>query len=324
MLHIAAAALLPACVAQELDGSWRHPSATEVPSGGLAYELALGQYGPEVAGLVWFYQGVLSGDAADPYLFPVHCTPIEDGVVRGASLRFRFRDPEGAPLIALLEIADGRDVLTGQFIEEDGKLRVVRFSHVSDDVDRSCGLRADPFAIEGVLVGDRETLPGSTRIVLAFAGPAGGGAFVTPWKTAALEWPDEGSPTFSFELATVPDAQAYAVATTDGTVRFAYAVFFAFDDLDGDGRWDRNLVGDDEPVVGVAQNMALVYLEGRGAAVFPDRPELTGALEPGYSLVSVGRRADGRVETLEPTDVRTVQVVAPPPEVGIPLLDSDG
>ena len=319
MLHLAAAALLSGCVAQELDGSWRHPPAEDVSGREFAYELALGQYGPEVAGLVWFYQGVTTGGAPDPYLFPVHCTTIESGVVRDGSLRFRFHDPDGESLLASLKIGEGWDELTGLFMDANRGAVHVGFRRVSDEVDRECGLRSDPFVVEGFLAGGYEGLPPTTRVVLAFSGRTEGGGFLAPWATAALDRPDGGAPTFSFELSTVPDAGSFAIATTDGAVRFAYGVFLAFDDEDGDGRWSRSLLGGGEPIVGVAADRALVYLEGRGAAVFPDRPDLAGALEPGYSLVDAQRGRYGSVEALEPTSERRVQVVVPPPASGLPL-----
>jgi hypothetical protein len=314
--------LLAACGGSELDGTWRHPSAAEVPPGGLAYELALGQYGPEVAGLVRTYQGLGAGGAADPYLVAASCTLVEGGSVRDGALRFRFHDASGAAYLASLQA--GESELLGSFVAEDGLLRVVRFVRVSEEVDRDCGQAAEPFVVRGVLPA-REEPPPALRVALAFAGRGGAGSFLAPWRVATPDRAAEGAPTFSFSVTTVPDSQLYAFATTDGTLRFAYALFLAFDDRDGDGRWDQGYFGaDPEPLLGAARDRALAYLRGRGAAVFPDQPELASGLEQGYSLVTPERDAgSGRVARLAPTSPDDiVQVIVPAAAADLPLLEA--
>ena len=321
---MAAALATSGCLTQELDGTWRQP-ASDRPRP-VAYELALGQYGPEVAGLVRSYQGLGDGEAADPYLVEVHCSTIEDGAISGDKLRFRFRDAEGASFLASLTIGEERNRLEGNTIAEDGALRVVRFMRESANVDRGCGDFEEPMVVHGVVHVDGAPLGERVRVALAFSGQGEAGTFLAPWKVVTPDRTGEGAPTFTFEITTLPDSRYFGDGPTDGSVRFAYAVFLAFEDLDDDGRWDQGYFADDaEPLVGVAPDRALAYLEGRGGAAFPDRPELAGGLDPGYSLVAVVREgAGGPVERLDRVEMEEiVQVIVPAGAADVPLLDAE-
>jgi len=326
LLHLACALATSGCLTKELDGTWRHPAGDPVRP--QTYELALGQYGPEVAGLLRFYQGLGGGEASDPYMAEVHCTIIDNGEVSGERLRFRFWDATGASFFASLALREDRDLLGGQIVAEDDTLNLVRFERVSDEVDRGCGLRAEPIVIHGVLATGGRPPGDQVKVMLAFSGDGEAGRFLNPWKAAVPEQTDGGTATFSFRIATVPAEGYFDVTPTDGSVRFAYAVFLAFEDLDGNGRWDQGYVGDAEPVVGVAPDHALAYLEGRGAAAFPDRPDLAGALDQGYSLVSAVREGgDGPVERLDPGTLDDiVQVIVPAAAADMPdapLLEAE-
>ena len=297
------------CLSGEVDGTWRHPLDSEPaagpayePAAGPAYELALGQYGPEVAGLVRVFRASTPG--GDAYARPLYCRPLIGGEVTGDVLRFQFRDPDGVGFSASLEVGDDR--LTGWVESDDDRLNPMAFERIDSGVDKDCEGRTEPFAMHGIVQGDG--LPESLRIGLFYTGVEESGRFWVPRNIVSL---DPEAPSFSIEIHRQPDPKMLSVALTDGSLRFAYALFVAFDDRDGDGAWDREVLGNDaaEPLVGVAPDHALVYLEGRATSVYPDRPELLEELAQNYNLVTVVRRgAGGEVISLLPADPATESV----------------
>ena len=316
--------LLLGCVGTEVDGTWRHP-ASDAPVSGPAYEFSLGQYGPEVAGLVRMFQPATAG--GDVYARPVYCTALADGEVAGDTLRFRFQDLDGVGLSASLEVGD--DQLLGTVVEDDGPLRLMKFERVQSEVDKDCEGRTETLALHGIVHGD-DPSP-SLRVALVYTGlDLYVERFWLPRKVVAL---DEGAPSFSLEVGSFPDPRVLSVAPSGGSLRFGYAVFLAFDDLDDDGRWDQGVWGNKEPILGVAPDHALAYLEGRARAVGSDRPELLEQLNQNYSLVRAERDPPdtGEVVRLVPVDPATesVRVQVPLPEsspfpfLNIPPLEAD-
>ena len=309
--------LLLGCVGNEVDGTWRHP-VSDAPVSGPAYEFSLGQYGPEVAGLVRMFQPATAG--GDVYARPVYCTALADGEVAGDTLRFRFQDLDGVGLSASLEV--GEDQLLGTVVEDDGPLHLMKFERVQSGVDKDCEGRTETLALHGIVHGD-DPSP-SLRVALVYTGLDAAGRFWLPRKVVAL---DAGAPSFALEVGSFPDPRVLSVAPSDGSLRFGYGVFLAFEDRDDDGRWDRGILGgDSEPVLGVAPDHALAYLEGRASAVYPERPELLEQLNQNYSLVRVERDPDtGEVANLVPADPATesVRVQVPAQPSAIPFLEAD-
>ncbi len=306
------------CLSSEVDGTWRHPVDSE-PTAGPAYELVLGQYGPEVAGLVRLFQAAAEG--GDAYARPVYCTALTGGEVTGDVLRFRFQDPDGVGFSALLEVGDDR--LTGGVAEDDGRLNHMAFERIDTDVDKDCEGRTEPFALHGIVQG--EELPDSLRVGLFYTGVEESARFWAPRNIVEL---DPEAPSFAIEVNRLPDPKMLSVALTDGSLRFAYALFIAFDDINGDGAWDREVLGNDaaEPLVGVAPDHALVFLEGRATAVYPERPELLEELAQNYNLVKVTRSGGERkVTRLTPVDpaTETVRVEVPADRAAGPFLVDD-
>ena len=306
------------CGESEVDGTWRHPVDSE-PTSGPAYELSLGQYGPDVAGLVRLFQA--AADGGDVYARPVYCTALTDGEVTNGVLRFRFRDPDGVGFSASLDLGTD-DALSGAVAQDDGLLNHVKFELIDSGVDKDCDGRTGTLALHGVVNG--QELPATLRIAVVYTGLRPGGRFWLPEPGVAT---DPSAPSFVIEVKSVPDPSVFAVAPTDGSLRFAYGMFIAFDDRDGDGRWDANVGGGEpEALLGVAPDHALVYLEGRATAVYPTRPNLLRELDQSYGLVTIQRDPDsGELTTLTPVDPSTtsIRVEVPSDRSDFPFLQDD-
>lgn len=313
---ILAALACAGCVSGEVDGTWRHPVDDE-PSAGPAYELALGQYGPEVAGLVRLFQATTPG--GDAYARPLHCAWLEGGEVTGGVLRFRFKDTEGVEFSASLDVAAER--LFGLFEGAD-RVNDATFERIDAGIDKDCDGRTEKVTLHGSVLG--ADLDPDLRVGLFYTGVEESGRFWVPRNIVGL---DPGASTFTIEINRLPDPKMLSVALTDGSLRFAYALFIAFIDEDGDGAWDREVLGNEtaEPLVGVAPDHALAFLEGRGSAVFPDRPRLLEELAQNYNLVSVVRAEDGEITALLPVDpaVTPVHVRVPADRSAGPFLAED-
>lgn len=309
------------CSSGEVDGTWRHPVDSE-PTSGPAYELVLAQYGPEVAGLVRLFRAATEG--GDAYARPVDCDWLSDGEVTGSVLRFRFRDPDGAEFSASLQIDGER--LSGPVANDDGRVNNIKFERIDDDVDKDCEGRTEPFALHGIVQGEEfeGAVRDKLRVGLFYTGTEGGARFWVPRNVVPL---DPGAPSFTITVHRQPDPKMLSVAPTDGNLRFAYALFIVFEDADGDGVWDREVLGaaPAERLVGVAPDHALAFLEGRGPAVFPDRPDLLEELAQNYNLVSIRRDADtGEITALRPADPAGANVlILPTEQASAPFLVGD-
>ena len=309
---------LSGCGNLRLDGTWRHAEGegAGLPAGGYAYELVLAQYGPDVAGLVRTFAVSEQGAEADPYLRELDCTVVENGRVSQQKFRFEFQHPSGSSYIGSFDASASGESLTGWLYAAEEPESPDVFTTLSwrgSSVDRDCGLVSDPFVVSGhIKLADEAPLSPDVRVALVYTGLASGGGRFTYPAQVTNPYDLDTIPQFAMTLAPQPAAAAYTYDTSDGELRFAFGVFVAFLDEDDDGEWDRGIVSEgDEPVVGLAPDQAIVFLESRGASPAFDPRLLRAVPTTGYSVVDVVRAADGRVvrlEALGPSDPRVVRV----------------
>ena len=307
LLHILAL-LCSGCAAEVVDGTWRHPG-NHATGSEHSYELSLEQYGTDVVGLLRTYEKGGSGATADPYLRSVHCRPLLPGAeLRDNQLRFDFFHLDNEEHTASFKLSDDEQLLGSLDPRVPSLSEPVWLERVSDDVDRRhCGTLTEPFEIEPELGGDADEWPGDTRVALVYRVSTDSGSYWIPEQVGERI---PGTRRFEIQLTTVPMARAYQKDTGRGGVRFAYAVFIAFEDHDRDGRW-RVDGSPPEPVVGVDPDRALIYLEGRGEEVFPSQPDLLDSISPQYTLVEVQSDAgSGALISVQPTDRDPVLVLA--------------
>ncbi len=313
-----------------LDGTWRQP-VESAEEGNESFELVLGQYGEGVAGLVRQYHRLTTPEGG-LYGTPHYCRPLEHGRFLADRLTFRFQDPDGQAWDFVLAWQEAEERLVGQRLpadggEGEGSERALTFARVSGELDRECQWLRElrlPVVYNDELDPARDQ-PRTLRAAVLLLGTADGascqvvGARSGPLEHKAQTLVIDQKPTSCLVLQR-PEA-----------LTLGFGVFVLFEDRDGNGYWDRDPLpgGVAEPLVGLARETALVYLDGElsGEDLAADHP-LRGFTSQGYTLVQLLElAADGTVRAwraLGPaaaaTSVIALQPVdaAPAPRLRVP------
>lgn len=237
-----------------LDGTWRQPRDSP-GEGELSFELVLGQYGSDVAGLVRQYEAQHLGSQLDFYRRERHCSQIADGSFSSKVLRLWSKDPDGTMREFWLKLQDDERLVGETLLEEEGSCALV-FERISEAMDREC-----PEVPELMVLGTctASILPAQRpRAALVYIGFEGSNpCLAVGQESSALE---QGH--FSLVISRKPSS-CLLVRQLD-QVTLAWGVFVVFDDQNNNSRWDRDPLpgGDEEPLIGVARDHALLYLDG--------------------------------------------------------------
>lgn len=324
---------LGACAQDNLlDGTWRESGAA-VGEDGRSFELVLGQYVSDVAGLVRVYEPLGEG-GSDAVLFGTeqYCRPIERGRFDSDVLSFQHKDASGEVLSFSLAL-DGDDRLNGELWSDDDAqpTRPVSFTRRSDEVDKRCNWLSEIVVHGSCSYGAPDDLPEPfrPRAALVYLGyDSDNPCLSVGAPTVELDRSTPDAAFFSLVVSRKPDA--CLLVHEPGRLTVGWGVFVAFNDTDGDGRWDRDPLpgGTEEPVLAVAPGWALLYLDGapRDDLFEPDGI-LEDVTEQSFSLVQIGaKESDGKVTELRripATELATTAVQlfaveagdAPPPRL---------
>ncbi len=291
-----------------LDGTWLQTGAG-LQAGDHAYELVLGQYGADVAGLVREHRVVSPSAAGLPSLGPErYCRPIQGGRYLSDELSFQFQGPDGRSRGFSLRLED-KDRLVGTMWAEGGEGTSLELQRVSDTVDKSCDW-VDELVATAVLDLPKEELEAlvSPMAAVVFVGQDSGDPCVVVGGET-VDVPMDGARVFSVGVDRRPES-CLVVRELD-RVTLGWGVFVVFDDTNGNRAWDRSPLpgGEQEPLVGVARGHALLYLEGDTSFVRTE-PEglLQGFTQQSYSLVEVSMGEEGVTGITRVSDARLAGV----------------
>jgi hypothetical protein len=240
------------------------------------------------------------------YTTPIYCRALEHGGFVDERLTFRFADPQGGRWDFDLRREAEQETLSGKRLpvpdegadpppEGEGSLA---FEFASDDADKSCDwlaeLRLPLFYDPGVGASRDPSADDKSRVLRAavvWLGVAadGAGCQVTGPRSKPLA---ENAGTLLLDRKP-GDCLLYRKSNS---VNLAWGVFVLFEDVDNDGAWDRDPLpgGTAEPLVGVAPQSAVVYLDG----MLPDEELGDGHPLEGFSAQGLSRvRIDSTDET---------------------------
>jgi len=279
--------VLVACgPADVLDGTWRQP-ADGPGRGEASWELVLGQYGDQVAGLVREYTPLgREGAVWELYGSERFCRPLQRGRFQTDVLSLQLKGPEGKVRRFSLALVED-DELRGETWVEGEDSQAIVFERTGSQVNRECEWISE-LTLSGVarLGGDPASSP---RVAVLYQGYGDSDACLSAGAvTGPLDSETEDALFFSLLIGRKPP-DCFLVQRPDG-LTLAWGVFIAFDDADGDGLWDRDPLpgGQQEALLGVARQHALLYVDGDPAEVDLQPPEvLAGFTAQSYSLVQV-------------------------------------
>ena len=277
-----------------LDGTWRQPADGAGVGGKVSYELVLGQYVADVAGIVRLYErrGPLGGQW-ELYGAQQYCRQLEDGHFVSDTLSFQFNDPAGQRWSYVLRYDADRERLigNGSYQSGDGEMQegpLLEFGRFAEDTSRECDW-LNELVLHGAFERGDVPLKGDWRVTVAYVGYDGEVPCLAEAKESAPL--DETLGLFSLIIGHKPP-NCYAIHRS-GKAALAWGVFVLFEDADKDGYWDRNPLLQDqmEPLIGVSSEWVLVYLDGSLASVVTDENHpLFELSEQGYSLLRVNDR----------------------------------
>lgn len=279
--------LLAACGPDDvLDGTWRQPAGGP-GRGEESWELVLGQYAGQVAGLVREYTPLgRDGAVWELYGSERFCRPLERGRFQGDVLSLELKGPQGKVRRFSLALVE-EDELRGETWVEGEDSQAISFQRTASEVNRECEWISE-LALSGVTRLDLgpEARP---RVAVLYQGFGTSDACLSAGAVSApLDRAGDEALFFSLLIGRKPPA-CFLVQQPDG-LTLAWGVFVAFDDADGDGRWDRDPLpgGQWEELLGVAREHALLYVDGDTAQAALDPPEVLADFSAqSYSLVRV-------------------------------------
>ncbi len=305
-----------------LDGTWRQTSGGPAV-GDRSYELVLGQYGGDVAGLVREYDALeLGGGTREPYGSERYCRPLERGGFRSDVLSLFFKDTNGEVLRFGL-VLEKDDLLVGQLSGVDqASGQALTFERIGDAVDKDCDW-INELVINGLV--ELDLSPEQTpRAAVLYLGTQGG----APCQATGVgrdELPAGGGGQRFFSLTISRRPPSCSLVELPGELSLAWGLFVVYDDQNGDGRWSwEDLPGSSpEPLLGLSRQHALLYLDGDPRDLATDPAGVLDGFEAqSYSLVQIAEadatRDPGRVLALH--RIPDAQVSSTP----VRVLPADG
>ncbi len=318
------------CTNTTVEGVWREefpameealglPTSNSSDGRVVVHEIVLAQYGPDVAGAVWFYdQSALSNTIENPFGWPTFCRILQKGKLDESTgkLGFEFNDEQGEPVFMWLSVEEDGERLAGtvhsneQGSGEQGNddevmlTRKIVFHKISGDpyADYQAGQCSGMNSI--YITGQVGFELGPTpQMNPAVALVAYGVYLGQPYSVVVSSVPVSNG-RFVFNLSQKPAARSLAIDTSESS--FGVSTFVLFDDLNGDGVWDGGVwpgggagSSSGENILGIASKHALVWLTGRMGPHLSPYYQLMEGVPQGYSLVEVESGHDGLIKSVQ-------------------------